>query len=210
MVNDRPPALVLDVARRWWPVPLAIAASLVAQQALLKSRYDVSGHAAEHLDSATAPFLAFACVVALLTVTPKARRQPVVLLAAAAWFASTIPVLVGNVRVVDALIRTGNAHIGTSELGDDASIAAAHGLADAAPWLGVLAAMAVAVTLWRCGHVGATPAIVVGVLSVIFPPWIIPGAGVPVLVVVRAIAFDRESRSARRWPKTAAPVPTRA
>jgi hypothetical protein len=67
MVNGRQRALALDAARPRWPVPLAVT-SLLGQPALLKRRYDVSGHAAERLESATAPFLAFASVV------PRCRR----------------------------------------------------------------------------------------------------------------------------------------
>jgi hypothetical protein len=65
--------------RRWWPVPVLLATSLVVQKALFESRFDVSGHAAEHLSSATAAFPAFALVAILLYVTPPARRQPLVL-----------------------------------------------------------------------------------------------------------------------------------
>jgi hypothetical protein len=182
--------------RRWWPVPLAIAASLVVQKAVFESRYDVSGHAAEHLASAGAPFLAFAVVVALLTATPRARRQPPVMIAAAAWLLSTLPVLVGNVHLVDALVRGGMGDTPPSQLSEDATVVAAHDLANSAPWLGVLAALAVSVVLWRYGHVSRRAAIVAAVLSLVFPPWIIPGAGVPALVVVRAVAYEREARRA--------------
>jgi hypothetical protein len=54
----------------------------------------VSGHAADHLSSATAAFPAFALVAILLYVTPGARRQPLVLVTIAAWLVSTVPVLV--------------------------------------------------------------------------------------------------------------------
>lgn len=64
--------------RRWWPVPVLLTTSLVVQKAFFESGYDVSGHAAEHLSSATATFPAFALVAILLYVTPRARRQPLV------------------------------------------------------------------------------------------------------------------------------------
>ena len=88
--------------RRWWPMPVLLATSLVVQKALFESRYDVSGHAAEHLSSASVAFFAFALVAILLYVTPLARRQPLVLVTSAMWLFSTVLVLVGNVRVVDA------------------------------------------------------------------------------------------------------------
>src|SRR6478735_9350801 len=95
---------VVAVARRWWPVPLMLASSLVVQKLLFESRYEVSGHAAGHLSSATAPFGAFAFAGILLWTTPTGRRQPDVLLTCFAWLAATVLVLVGNVRVVDDLV----------------------------------------------------------------------------------------------------------
>jgi len=123
--------------RRWWPVAVVLAASLGVQKAFFESRYDVSGHAAEHLTSATAPFLAFALVVILLWATPRARHQALVLVTSAAWLVSTVLVLVGNVRVVDALVRAGMGRTPTSQLVEDANIESAHDLANLAPWLGV-------------------------------------------------------------------------
>src|SRR5712691_9444012 len=99
--EERCPMLLV---RRWWPVPAVIGSSFVVQKVFFESRYDVSGHAAEHLSSATAPFAAFAVASILLFVTPRARRQPIALVTSAAWLVSTVLVLVGNVQVVDALV----------------------------------------------------------------------------------------------------------
>lgn len=63
------------VAREWWPVPVFLFGALLAQQVLLTSRYDVGGHAAEHLGSASAPFMAAAVIAILMWATPRARRQ---------------------------------------------------------------------------------------------------------------------------------------
>ena len=177
------------LVRRWWLLPAALASSLVAQKVFFASRYDVSGHAAEHLSSASAPFAGFAFVAILLFVTPRARHQPVVLVTSAAWLVSTVLVLVGNVRVIDALVRAGMGHTPTSQLVVDAKIESAHHLANLAPWLGVLAALALTAALWRYHHVSGRVAI--GAAVVIVPPWIIPGAGVLVLVLARSIAYHR-------------------
>jgi hypothetical protein len=56
-------------------VPVLLATSLVVQKALFESRYDVSGHAAEHLSTASVAFLAFALVATLLYVTPRPERR---------------------------------------------------------------------------------------------------------------------------------------
>jgi len=167
-----------------------LASSLTAQKVLFESRYDVSGHAAGHLDSATAPFAALAIVAILLWATPAGRHQADVLGACLAWLAATVLVLVGNVRVVNDLVDAGLSHAPTENLPDVAD----HGLANLAPWLAVVAAVAMAGVLWRRGHVSGSIAIGAALLSVVFPPWIIPGAGVIVLVVARCIAFAR-SRS---------------
>ena len=190
----------MRLVRRWWLFPVALATSFVAQKVFFESRYDVSGHAAEHLSSAGAAFAAFAFVAILLFLTPRARRQPVVLLTCAAWLVSTVLVLVGNVRVIDALVRAGMGHTPTSQLVADAKIESAHDLANLAPWFGLLAALALTAALWRFGHVSTRVAIGAAVLSVIVPPWIIPGAGVLVLVVARGIAYHREGEPDRITP----------
>jgi hypothetical protein len=81
-------------------VPVVLVGSLIIQKVFLESRYDVSGHAAEHLNSATAPFFAAALVIILLWTTPPARRQPDILLACAAWLIATVLVLVVPSREV--------------------------------------------------------------------------------------------------------------
>lgn len=183
--------------RHWWPVPVLLATSLFVQKAFFESGYDVSGHAAEHLSSATVAFLAFALVAILLYVTPRARRQPLVLVISAAWLVATVLVLVGNVRVVDALVRAGMGDTPTSQLVEDATIDSAHDLANLAPWLGVLAALALTGALWRYRHVSGRVAIGAAILCVIFPPWIVPGAGVLVLTTARCNAYQGEARTDR-------------
>lgn len=190
---------VVGVIRRWWPVPAMLGASLLLQNVFFESRYDVSGHAAEHFSSATAPFLA-AALVTILWATPPARREADVLLACAAWLVATGLVLVGNVRVVDALTRAGMGHTPTDELDEVGAVESAHDLANLAPWLAVLAALLLTVALWRRRHVSLRVAIGAGVLNVVFPPWIIPGAGVIVLVFARCLARRRSfAPVATRW-----------
>jgi hypothetical protein len=61
------------IVRRWWPLPALFAAGLVGE-ALFKSRYDVTGHAAGHLQSATALFPARAVVAIIFWATPGEER----------------------------------------------------------------------------------------------------------------------------------------
>jgi hypothetical protein len=188
--STRGPSSTLgSTARRWWPLPVILASSITVQKVLFESRYDVSGHAAGHLSSATAPFGALALIAILLWTTRRGRRQADVLLASVAWLATTVLVLVGNVRVVNDLVDAGLGHASTEGLPDVAD----HSLANLAPWIAVVAAIAMAGVLWRRGHVSRKVAVGAVLLSVVFPPWIIPGAGVIVLVVARCIAFARSS-----------------
>jgi len=177
--------------RRWWPVPAAIAVTLFVQKVFFESRYDVSGHAGEHLSSASAPFAAAAFVAILLVFTPRARTHPLVLVPAAGWLIATAALLVGNVRVIDVLVRAGMSRTPTSEVRFNAALDAAHSLADAAPWYAVLAVLALIAALWRLGHISLRVAIGASMLNVIFPPWIFPGAGILVLLVARGIAYHR-------------------
>jgi len=178
---------------RWWPIPVALGGSLGLQKVFFESRYDVSGHAAEHLSSATAPFLAVALVVILLWATPPARRQPDLLLACGAWLIAAGLVLVGNVRVVDALIRAGMGRTATDQLVMTPDIEAAHGWANLAPWLGVTTALILITVLWRRRYVSTPVAIGAGAASLLVPPWILPGAGVIVSVFARVLPRRRRS-----------------
>lgn len=192
----------MKVVRRWWPAAVALVAVLLVQAFAFTGRYDVGGHAAEHLGSATAPFAAAFLVFLLLFTTPPARRQVAVLAASAAWFGATVLVLVGNVRVVDALIDAGHRHTPTDALVETGTIEDAHDLANLAPWLGVLAALGIVLAVFVYGHISRRVAIWSGVLCVVFPPWIIPGAGVGVVVVARAVAYQRESTATEVTPRS--------
>jgi hypothetical protein len=179
---------LLRLTREWWPVPFFIAIAVLAQQVLLNSRYDVGGHAAEHLSSAGAPFMAAAVSAILLWATPRALRQLDVLAAVAAWFAATVAVMVGNVRVIDDLVARGYSHTPT----DSVPNVADHALANSSVWYAVGAALLLIASFrWR-QHIGNRAAIGAAILTAIFPPWIIPGAGVIVLAIVRCVARHRE------------------
>ena len=183
-----------DHVRRWWPVPVALTISLFVQKTFFESRYKVSGHAGEHLSSASVAFPAFAIVAIVLYVTPRARRQPLVLAACAMWLVSTVLVLVGNIRVIEALVDAGMSDTPTSQLVGNPTVDSAHDLANLAPWLGVLAALAITGAFWGHRHVSGRVAAGAAILSVIFPPWIFPGAGVIVVTIACCIAFHHATR----------------
>ena len=157
---------------------------------LLTSRYDVGGHAAEHLGSAAAPFMA-AAVVAILVVgdapsAPPGRRarrgRGVVQLDR-----------LGDARqpsVIDDLVAAGYSHTPTDSVPDVAD----HALANSSIWYAVVAALVLVASFRWHRHIGNRAAIGAAIVTVLFPPWIIPGAGVIVLAIVRCVARKRERK----------------
>jgi hypothetical protein len=181
---------VRRAAREWWPVPVVLAAAVLGQQLLLASRYDVGGHAAEHLASASIPFLAAALLVVLVWATPTALRQIDVLVCVVAWFSATVVVMVGNLRVIDDLVTAGHSQTPTTSVPDVAD----HALANSSVWYGVAAGLLLVASLrWR-RHIGNRTTIGAAIATIVFPPWIIPGAGAVVLAVVRCVARHRAHR----------------
>ncbi|MFN0089450.1 MAG: hypothetical protein ACKVWR_04140 [Acidimicrobiales bacterium] len=188
-------------ARQWWPIPACLAGGVVAQELLLASRFDVGGHAAEHLGSASAPFLAAALLAILFWATPAALRQIDIVVAAGAWFAGSLLVLAGNLRVINDLVEAGQAQTPTSAVPDIAD----HSLANSSVWYAVAAALILVGSLrWR-RHIGNAAACGAAA-AMIFPPWILPGAGVVVLTIARCLARNTPNAAAGGWrpPRRAA------
>ncbi len=97
--------------------------------------------------------------------------------------------MLGNLRVVDDLVAAGYAHTPTDSVPDVAD----HSLANSSVWYAVVAALVlVAAFRWR-RQISNRATIGAAVLTVIFPPWIIPGAGVVVLAIVRCVARTQKS-----------------
>jgi hypothetical protein len=182
------PARLTRLGREWWPVPAVVTLAVVAQRALLTSRYDVGGHAAEHLGSASIPFVAAAVLTLLVWATPLALRQVDVLASIVVWFGATVVVMFGNLRVIDDLVAAGHAQTPTSAVPDVAD----HALANSSIWWGVAAALLLVASFrWR-RHIGTGTAIGAAIASVLFPPWLIPGAGVVVVMIARCVARHRD------------------
>ena len=179
------------VVRDWWPLPAIIATALIAQQLLLSSRFDVGGHAAEHLAGATAPFMAAAVLSLLYWATPRARHQLDVLAFAGVWLATTLLVMLGNLRVVDDLVAAGYSRTPTDSVPDVAD----HSLANSSVWYAEVAALLLIAAWRRRRNIGNRATIGAVVVTVIIPPWIIPGAGVIVLAIVRLVKRCRSVES---------------
>ena len=180
------------VLRRWWPLAAIFGGAIVVQTVLLAGR-DAKGHAAGHLDSGKFVFLAVALVVTILWATPDARRRVGVLAAAAAWLGAVEAFAVGNLRVVDAI---GGAdwtadeadRFGASLPGFESG----HDLAEVAAPIALVAAIALAVVIWRGAYVSTRAAVGACATSVLVPFFLIPGAGVAVLAV--SVCLRRRTR----------------
>jgi hypothetical protein len=187
----------MAVVRSWWPLPAIVALAVVIQTFVLRD-YEARGHAADHLSSAQVVFLGAACVAVILWSTPRVRLQVDVLIASAAWVASLVAVSIGNLRVVDA--------IGGADLTDEQADAlgaglpgfeSGHSLAQTSAYVAVMVAIALTVVMRVRGHIGTGLAIGAIVTSVVFPYWIIPGAGVVIVTIALCIARHRRFAGAR-------------
>ena len=178
------------IVREWWPVAPVVAGALLLQWALLTSRYHVSGHAAGHLAGASAPFMAAVVLFIMFWATPRARRHADVLGAGGVWFATTVLVMFGNLRVVDDLVAAGYSRTPTGSVPDVAD----HSLANSSDWYAMVAALLLIAVIRRRRHIGNRATTGAVVATVLIPPWIIPGAGVIVVAIVRVVCRGRERR----------------
>jgi hypothetical protein len=179
---------VTRFARRWWPIPAMLAAT-VAIQNIWFGRYEATGHAAGHLASATAIFaITFVLAVLVWASPPQLHRSPGLwVLAAGVAIAAVVPTI-GNLRVVNA--------VGSDNWTDDQASAlgqarpgfeSGHDLAERGMWIVVGFAVLLAGWLWIKRAVSNGVGIASIVLCLIFPPWIFPGAGMIVLAIATVI-----------------------
>jgi hypothetical protein len=187
---------VLAFLRRWWPVAAFLVPVLVVQ-AVWSSRYHLAGHAADHLQSATPVFpMAFLSAVLLWALPGRGRRDLLLWLLVVAAIASCLVVLAGNARVIDAIGGATWNDAQASQLGPTRSgFESGHDLAEVGAWGAVLATMLVAGLLWLRGLVSARVAVAAALVSLVFPHFIAPGAGLVVLVI--SVAVTRWRRLAR-------------
>jgi hypothetical protein len=188
---------VIDFTRTWWPVAAFLLPVLVVQ-AVWSAGYDVAGHAADHLQSATPVFpMVYLSAVLLWALPGRGRRDPLLWLLLAAAVASCLVVMVGNVRVVDAIGGATWNDTQASQLGPTRpGFESGHDLAELGAWGAVLATMVVAGLLWLRRLVSAKVAVAAAVVSLVFPNFIAPGAGMVVLAVAAVVARARDLRLA--------------
>ncbi len=186
-------------ARNWWPVAAFLLPVLVVQ-AVWSARYqDVTGHAAGHLQSATPVFpMVFLSAVLIWALPRRARRDPLLWLLIAAAVASCLVVMAGNVQVVDAIGGANWTDEQASQLGPARpGFESGHDLAGVGAQGAGSATTLMAGLLWLRKLVSATAAVAAAAVSLIFPDYIAPGAGIVVLVISAMVARSRRSRAAR-------------
>ncbi len=185
---------LFQIVRVSTPLVGALVA-IIAVQVWWTRGYSATGHAAEHLASATVMFgVAFVLCAIVWGLPDPVRRRPglwvlLALVAVAAAFNAR-----GNMQVVDAI---GDEHwtledvdsLGPTRDGFEAG----HDRAEQAALAGVVAASALAV--WLGFRRVITPRLCVGavVACVLFPFWIFPGLGMAIIagvLVVRRVRRD--------------------
>jgi hypothetical protein len=190
---------LLEILRSWWPLAGFLVPVLVAQT-LWSGRYEVAGHAADHLQSATPVFpMIFLSAVLLWALPGRGRRDRLLWLLLAAAIASCLVVLVGNVQVIEAIDGATWTDAQASQLGPARpGFESGHDLAQLGAWGAVLTAMLAAGLLWQRRLVSAKVAAAAAAVSLLVPSFIAPGAGIVVLAVSAAVAHARGDRQRAR------------
>jgi hypothetical protein len=190
--SDQGNLCAVTFARRWWPVVAFIALAFAVQEILLRD-YHARGHAAGHLSSAQAVFFGSALTAIVLWSTPSARRYPDVWMACGAWIAALVGVAIGNLRVVDAIGRADWTDEQADALGAGLpGFESGHDLAEISMWLAVAAAIVLTIILLFRSQIGRGVAIGAILVSLLFPPWFFPGAGVLVLAIALCVFRSRK------------------
>lgn len=181
----------------WWPVVAILLVAVVGLR-MVGSRYDATGHAAGHLGTALTTFLMAALLAIVLWATPKGHCSWAIRLASLAYLFGLAAIVVGNLRVVDAIGARNWSDDEASALGEGVvGFESGHSLSAQGELVSVLASLAL---IWALRARRAIPtglAIGATVASIVFPYWILPGAGVVVLavgtVVLRARSIHRKA-----------------
>lgn len=178
--------------RSWWPLVALFAAGLTADVTFKSSFGELGEHAAGHLASSSVFLPGLTVIAVILWATPAARRQADVWLAASAWAAALFVVMVGNLRVVNAIGQQPWTDDDAAELGAGIpGFESGHDLAAVGAWAAVGSAILLAFVLLARGHISLRAAVGSIALSLIIPPFLNPGAGVLVLVVALCLARRR-------------------
>jgi hypothetical protein len=158
---------------------------------------DARGHAAGHIASAGAPFPMMAVFAIIVWAAPRLRRNPEVWVLGAVLAVALLAALAGNMRVVNAIHGDNWSDVQASALGSTRSgFASGHDLAGVGQLAAVAAVVFLTIALRTRRHLSTPIAIGAIAASIVFPPWIIPGAGLLVLAAALCVARSRRRSTA--------------
>ena len=192
----------MEALRRWWPV-LVIVGIAVAAMAVMRAMYDGAlGHASEHLGSAVLAPVMLAVFAIVVWAIPGAWRRPEVWIGGALLLYGVVGVIGGNIEVVDALDGTNYDYEQAAAFGPSRpGFESGHDASESAMWIAVLGAVVVAAGSLARRDVSFLVGGIALVLTVFFPPWVLPGFG---LIILAVAACRRYRRASARAPD---PVP---
>jgi hypothetical protein len=108
------------------------------------------------------------------------------------WITALVGVAIGNLRVVDAIGGADwNAEQADAFGAGRPGFESGHDLAGISMWLAVAAAVVLAIVLLLRSQISRGVAIGAILVSLFFPPWFFPGAGVVVLAIALCITRHR-------------------
>ncbi len=190
-----------SMLRNWWPVPVMLAA-IISIQVVWSSRYDPSGHAADHFSSATAIFgIAFLVAVLVWAIPGNVRRRAELWLLTAAVVTAALVATIGNLRIVDAIGADNWSMDEAGALGPlRPGYTSGHELAERGAYAVVVAVVGLAAWLWWRWAIHPGVAIGAIALSIVFPSWIFPGAGIVVLAIAASVTRARLLQRPRSAP----------
>jgi hypothetical protein len=137
-------------------------------------------------------FFGSVLIAVIVWSTPPTRRWPDVWIASGIWIAALVGVAIGNLRVVDAIGGADWTNEEAAVLGAGLpGFESGHDLAEISMWLAVAAAIVLSIVLLLRSQISRAVAIGAILVSLLFPPWFFPGAGVVVLAIALCLARNR-------------------
>jgi hypothetical protein len=173
----------------WWPIPFFLVIAAMGKL-LLTQGYDAKGHAADHLSSANAIFPMLAVFAVIVWSSSGARRRPEIWALGGLLGITLSMVLIGNLEVVNAIGGQTWTDAQADSLGPGrVGFASGHTLSEVGMWSTVAVTLMIAIVLLRRHLLTRRQAITASIVSIIFPPFLIPGAGL--IVVAVALCWTR-------------------